>query len=135
MKEDEVPQDDANMLQGKFKKLYYATDGSERYKEVGSVGWEPENVVLEQAWEDIRENVEAARQKVLSGEASPILYYMEKNLMTPEIISGYIGLPAFIMKLHLKPFFYKMLGAKTLEKYAYTFRISINELTDINKIK
>lgn len=135
MKEDQVPQDDANLLQGKFKKLYYATDGSEHYTEVGSVGWEPENVVLEQAWEDIRENVETARQQVLSGNASLILYHMEKNLMNPDILSGYIGLPAFIMKLHLRPFFYKMLGAKTLEKYAYAFRMPVAEMIDINKIK
>jgi hypothetical protein len=56
MKENEVPQDDANLLHGKFKKLYYVTDGTEHYKEVGSVGWEPENVLLEQALEDIKED-------------------------------------------------------------------------------
>jgi hypothetical protein len=135
MKEEQVPQDDANMMQGKFKKLYYATDGSERYKEVGSVGWEPENIVLEQAWEEIAEKVEEAKAKVIAGEASPILYYMEKNLMNPHILSGYVGFPAFMVRLHLKPFFYQMLGKGTLEKYAYAFRISADDMNDMDKIK
>ena len=135
VREEQVPQDDANLLQGKFKKLYYATDGSERYKEVGSVGWEAENVVLEQAWQDIHESIETARAKVISGEASPILYYMEKQLMNPDILAGHIGWPAFIMRLHLRPFFFDKLSKKTLEKYAYAFRIPVADLTDLNKIK
>ncbi|MBS1593013.1 MAG: hypothetical protein JST90_01730 [Bacteroidetes bacterium] len=135
MKEEEVPQDDANMLQGKFRKLYYATDGSAHYKGVGSVGWEPENVVLEQAWEDIRERVAEAKEKVLAGGASPVLYHMERTLMTPDILAGHIGWPAFVVRLHLRPFFFGRLGRKTLEKYAYAFQISLDELTDITKVK
>lgn len=135
MKEEEVPQDDANMLQGKFRKLYYATDGGAHYKGVGSVGWEPENVVLEQAWEDIRERVAEARAKVLAGEASPVLYHMERTLMNPDILAGHIGWPAFVVRLHLRPFFFSRLGKKTLEKYAYAFQIKPEELTDIAKIK
>jgi hypothetical protein len=135
MKQDQVPQDDANLLQGKFKKLMYATDGSEHYTEIGSVGWEAENVVLEQAWDEINEKVEQARQKVLSGQASVLRYYMEKNLMDPSLLSGYIGLPALIVRLHLKPFFYNKLNEKTLEKYADAFRIPLSEMKDLDRIK
>jgi hypothetical protein len=135
MRKEEVPQDDANMLQGKFKKLMYATDDGEHYTEIGSVGWEAENVVLQQAWEEIKEKVEAARQKVISGEASPLLYYMEKNQMDPVMLSGYVGVLPFIVRLHLRPFFYKKLSRKTLEKYAYAFRMQLEEMTDIENIK
>jgi hypothetical protein len=135
MKKEEVPQDDENMLQGKFKKLMYATDGSEHYTEIGSVGWEAENVVLAQAWEEISEKVEDARNKVLSGEASILLYHMEKNLMDPSILSGYVGVMPFMVKLHLKPFFFQKLSKKTLEKYAYTFRMPLEEMMNTEKLK
>jgi hypothetical protein len=135
MRKEEVPQDDENMLQGKFKKLMYATDGSDRYTEIGSVGWEAENVVLKQAWEEINEKVEDARKKVLAGDASVLLYYMEKNLMDASMLSGYIGAPSFIVKLHLKPYFFKKLSPKTLEKYAYAFRMPLEEMLDVEKLK
>ena len=135
MRKKEVPQDDENMLQGKFKKLMYATDGSEHYTEIGSVGWEAENIVNQQAWEEINEKVADAQKKVLSGQASILLYHMERNLMDPSILSGYIGVFPFIVKLHMKPFFFNMLSKKTLDKYAYAFRISVSEMLDIEKIK
>ncbi len=135
MKKEEVPQDDENMLQGKFKKLMYATDGTEHYTEIGSVGWEAENVVNQQAWDEINEKVEDARQKVLSGQASILLYHMEKNLMDTTILSGYVGTLPIIVGLHMRPFFFKMLGTKTLEKYAYAFRMSVEDMIDIEKIK
>jgi hypothetical protein len=71
---------------------------------------------------------------VIKGEASLLLYYMEKNLMDTSILAGYVGLPSFIVKLHMRPFFFKMLGNKTLEKYAYAFRMPLNEMIDPKKI-
>ncbi|MFN8309084.1 MAG: hypothetical protein U0T73_03900 [Chitinophagales bacterium] len=134
MKKEDVPQDDANTLQGKMTKLYYAKDG-ESFTGVQSVGWEPENVVLQQAWENIGEEVQQAKSAVLNGSASPILYYMHKNLMEPQILAGYIGLPAFMVKLHFRPFFFKMLSNKTLEKYAFAFRITVAQLCDVNQLQ
>jgi hypothetical protein len=135
MKKEEVPQDDADMLQGKFKKLMYATDGSEHYTEIGSVGWEAENVVLQQAWEEIDQKIEDARMQVLHGEASILLYHMEKNLMDPYILAGYVDTFPFMVKLHMKPFFFKRLSKSTLNKYAYAFRMSVKDMIDIEKIK
>lgn len=134
MRKEEVPQDDENMLQGKFKKLMYATDGNE-YTGIGSVGWEAENVVNQQAWEEIQEKVEDARKKVISGEASILLYHMEKNMMDTSMLAGYVGALPFMVKLHMKPFFFSKLGNKTLEKYADAFRISLAEMLDLEKIK
>jgi hypothetical protein len=135
MTDSEVPQDDENMLQGKFKKLMYATDGSQHYTEVQSAGWEAENVVLRQAWEDIADKVAAAQQQVISGTASPLLYHMERHLMDTSILSGYVGYPAFIVRLHLYPFFFKRLSQATLDKYAFAFRISVADMLDLEKIK
>lgn len=135
MEKDQVPQDQENLNEGKLAKLYYATDEKGQYVKVNSIGWEPETVAMQQAWEVVNDEVEEARQKVLSGKASPLLYYIKKNIMSTSMVASYISSFGFMVKLHCKPFFFKRLSRKTLEKYAYTFRISVEALTDIEQIK
>ncbi len=63
MEKDKVPQDDDNVLEGKLKVVKYAIDDDGSYTKVQTVGWEPENIVLYQAWEVINERVELVRKK------------------------------------------------------------------------
>lgn len=135
MKIDQVPQDEKNLNEGKVAKLYYATDDNGRYSKVNSIGWEPETVAMEQAWEVVNDEVDEARKKVIEGKASPILYYLKKNIMTVSMVASYVGTFSFIVNFHMRPFFFKKLSRKKLEKYAYTFRISVEELTDIERLK
>jgi hypothetical protein len=135
MTADQVPQDEKNLNEGKVAKLYYATDEKGRYTKVNSIGWEPETVAMEQAWEVVYDEVEEARQKVLSGKASPILYYIKKNIMTVSMVASYVSTFSFMVRLHMMPSFFNKLSKKKLEKYAYTFRISVDELTDIKYLK
>ncbi len=135
MEVDKVPQDEKNLNEGKVAKLYYATDAKGRYAKVNSIGWEPETVAMEQAWEVVHSEVEKARLMVVEGKASPILYYLKKNIMTVSMVASYVGTLSIMVKLHIRPFFFNKLGRKTLEKYAYTFRISVEELTNIEKLK
>jgi len=46
-----------------------------------------------------------------------------------------VGTLSFIVWLHTKPFFFKQLSSKTLDKYAFAFRITREELMDITKFK
>jgi hypothetical protein len=135
MKADQVPQDKKNLNEGKVAKLYYATDEKGNYTKVNSIGWEPETIAMEQAWEVVNDEVEEARKKVLEGKASPVLYYLKKNIMNVSMVAGYVGTLSFIVRLHMIPYFFNKLSTKTLEKYAFTFRISVEELTDITRLK
>lgn len=135
MNKEQVPQDEENLNEGKLAKLYYATDDKGHYVKVNSIGWEPETVAMQQAWEVVNSEVDDARDKVIKGEASPILYYLKKNIMTPGLAASYIGTLSLVVRLHCRPFFFKRLSKKTLEKYAFTFRISVEELTDIERLK
>jgi hypothetical protein len=135
MEKDQVPQDHENLNEGKLAKLYYATDDKGHYVKVNSIGWEPETVAMQQAWDVVHDEVEEARKKVLEGKASPLLYHIKKNIMTPSMVASYASTFAFMVKLHCSPYFFKRLSRKTLEKYAYTFRISIEELVDIERLK
>lgn len=128
MEKDKVPQDDANILEGKLKVVKYAVDEDGSYTRVKTVGWEPENIVLHQAWEEINEKVGQIRTKVHEGKLSPIAYHMEKQMLEISMVAGYTGIPSFLVKLHLKPWFFKRLSEKQLDKYAAAFRITRDEL-------
>jgi hypothetical protein len=127
MKKKEVPQDEG-LNEGRFEDVCYALDENGNYVAVLSKGWDPKTDALMQAWEVIEEKVEITRQQVLSGELSPIAYYMEKNLMDLKLLSDYTGLPKRKIRKHLKPVHFNELNDKTLALYAETFGISVEEL-------
>jgi hypothetical protein len=128
MKKNEVPQDDANILEGKLKVVKYAVDDDGSYTKVKTVGWEPENIVLGQAWEDINEQVEEVRAKVKAGKLSPIAFHMAKQMLEPAMVAGYAGIPVLLVKLHMRPWFFKRLSPKKLDQYAAAFRITSEAL-------
>ena len=135
MKKKEVPQDDANMLQGKFREPVYSLDEDGNYTIVKSVGWDPKNTVMQQAWDNINEKVEETKEKVINGQLSPIAYYMEKNIMDIGLLSKYMGLWRWTVKKHLKPKHFNKLSDKRLSQYADIFNITPEQLTDINELK
>ena len=128
MEKEKVPQDDANIFGGKSRMLKYAVDENGRYTKVPSAGWEPENIVLEQAWTDINEKAEAVRKKIAEGALSPIAFYMEQKMFTVKMLSDYIGIVSFRIRRHLKPKHFKKLPQEMLQKYADIFQISVEEL-------
>src|SRR6187200_3155562 len=128
MDKEQVPQDDKNVLEGKLKVLKYATEKDGSYTKVKSVGWEPENIVLSQAWEEIHERVAEIRQKVNDGKLSPIAYHKEKQMLDTGMLAGYVGIHSILVKLHSKSWFFKRLSEKQLDKYANAFSISRGEL-------
>ncbi|HJN05706.1 MAG TPA: hypothetical protein QF480_03750 [Bacteroidales bacterium] len=131
MKSKDVPQDDANMLQGKFKEPVYSLDEEGNYITVPSVGWDPKNAVMQEAWDIVNEKVEKARQYVLSGKLSPIGYYIEKNIMDIGLVAKYMGVRKWKVKKHLAPKNFAKLNDEMLEKYAKVFSISKEELVNI----
>ena len=111
MKKEDVPQDLSSL--GKItKEICYATDNKGNYVTELSQGWDIKITALDAAWEDIKKRVEAAREKVLNNEASPLLFYMEKGLMNIGILAAYSGFWKWQIKLHLKPAVFNKLSNK-----------------------
>lgn len=135
MNEQQVPQDKENLNEGKLAKLYYATDDNGNYVKVNSIGWEPETVAMQQAWEVVDDEVTQAIALVKAGKASPLLYHIKKNIMTFGMVASYAGTVGLMVRLHCKPWFFSRLSRQQLEKYAYTFRITVDELIHIDKPK
>lgn len=131
MKKEDVPQDLSSL--GKItKEVCYATDNSGKYVTELSKGWDIKITALDTAWGDIADRVAAARQKVLSNEASPILFFMERGLMDTALLAGYTGFWKWQVKRHLKPGIFKSLPDKTLKRYAEVFNVSVDDLKNMN---
>ncbi|HEX2683985.1 MAG TPA: hypothetical protein VHL77_08625 [Ferruginibacter sp.] len=127
MKKDEIPQDDG-ALNKLTKEVVYAVDSSGKYSTELSSGWDIKTKALDLAWEDITKRIEAARQKVLNNEASPILYFLELRLMDMGILASYTGFWKWTIKRHLKPGVFNKLPEQKLQKYADAFNVSVEEL-------
>ena len=127
MKKQEVPQDEG-LTEGLYEDICYALDENGNYTVVPTTGWQPKTDAILQAWDVIHEKMEQARQRVLSGELSPVAYYMEKNLMDVKLLSDYAGLPKRKIRKHLKPDNFNKLDNKILARYAETFGISVDML-------
>ncbi|EHQ30843.1 hypothetical protein [Mucilaginibacter paludis] len=131
MKKEDVPQDLSSL--GKItKEVCYATDQSGQYVTQLSQGWDVKITALDVAWDDIALRVEAARQKVLNDEASPLLFFMEKAIMDLGILADYTGFWKWQIKRHLKPEVFKTLSDKKLQRYAEVFNVSVADFKNMN---
>lgn len=128
MEKDKVPQDQSNLTKNNVKELLYATDENGNYTTTLSTGWEPKTIALSNSIDEINERIADAKQQVLDGEASPIVYFMEANKMDLNILSSYVGFWKWRVKRHFKPSVFAKLNDKILKKYADTFGVSIEEL-------
>ncbi|MDD5722773.1 MAG: hypothetical protein PHY29_03435 [Syntrophales bacterium] len=130
MKRDQVPQDDANLMEGRSREVCYAVDEKGNYVQALSAGWEPKNVALLQAWEQIDAQAKAAFHLVKTGKISPLAFFMAKYMFDVKLLSEYTNIPKRRIKTHLKPEHFKDLDKKTLEKYADAFNIPSDELVN-----
>lgn len=132
MKKKEVPQDEG-LTEGLFEDVCYALDENGNYTVVPSTGWQPKTDAMLQAWDVIHEKVEQVRQRVLSGELSPIAYYKEKNIMDLKLLADYAGLPKRKVRKHLRPDHFNKLDDQILMRYAETFGVSVDMLRNFRE--
>ena len=133
MKVSEVPKDDANVMEGKTSFVQYAVDENGNYVQEKSPGFQPANVALEQAWDEVKEKISEALEMVESGKKSPIYFFMVKEIMDVKLLAEYTGLMRWRVARHMKPKVFAQLKPAILQKYAETFRLkSIEDLTNFD---
>jgi hypothetical protein len=131
MKKEELPQD-KSALEKFTREVCYVKGEDGKYVTGLSTGWEAKAAALDNQWEEIDRRVEEAKQKVLNGEASPILYFFELKLMDLPVLAGYTGFSKWSVKRHMKPHVFKKLSDKKLQVYADTFEVSLEDLKNFN---
>ena len=132
MNKQNVPQDKSNLETANITEILYVTDESGNYTTANSKGWDAKSLALDESMSLISERTEQARKAVADGNASPILYFMEKNKMDWAILASYVGYWQWYVKRHAKPKIFGKLNSKILEKYANAFGISVEELKNFD---
>lgn len=127
MKKNELPQD-KSALENFTREVCYVKNEEGKYEADLSTGWETKKIALDQAWEEIERRKKEALDKVKSGEASPIVYFMELKLMDFSVLSAYSGFRKWQIKRHLKPSIFQKLTESKLQKYCQAFDITLEEL-------
>lgn len=130
MKIDQVPQDQG-MIDGDRYEVCYAVNKEGHYVLVQSTGWEPKNVVNDQAWGLIKEKVAATAAKVRAGKLSPLAYHMVCNQMNVGLLSKYIPYGRLRVWRHLRPKVFHRLSSEELQPYADLFDLSVAELKKV----
>jgi hypothetical protein len=127
MEKKDIPQD-PSALKSMTREVYYVKNSDGKYETGLSTGWNIKNEALDNAWEDINEQVAEAKEAVLNGEKSPIYYYFILQLMDYKVLSGYTGFWKVSLKKHMTSNGFKNLSDKKIAKYAKAFSISPDEL-------
>lgn len=124
MHETEVPQE-GNATHVGLRKALYAQDADGRIKLVRSAGWKVEEIVTRQALDDLSQRAEAARERALCGEASPLEYHMYRARMDIALLSQTTGLWRWRVRRHLRPEVFRRLPEKLLRRYAAAMGIPV----------
>ena len=77
------------------------------------------------------QEIETIRQQIVDVELSPLVYHLQTNLFNLNLLSSYTGISKRRIKKHLKPDYFNQLDERTLNIYASTFEISVEELKTI----
>ena len=131
MKVNEIPQDIGGLANANMKELCYAVDENGNYTTKLSDGWDVKTLALNKSLELIDERIAEFKQQCLDGKISSIPYYMEINRMDLTVLADYMNKWKWTLKRHFKPTVFNKLSDEILQKYADTFKISIDQLKDI----
>ncbi len=130
MRERDVPQEGNATLAGNRKAVYaVAEDG--RLRIVASRGWEAEEIVTRQAVEDLERRAQAARARVLAGQASPLEYHMYKARMDLPLLSQTTGLWRWRVRRHFRPSVFARLPLSLKRRYSEALGVPLEKLDKV----
>jgi hypothetical protein len=124
---DAVPQE-GNATLGGHRKAVYARDAQGRMVLTTSRGWEVEEIVTSQAVDALHTQAEAARARVLAGQASPLEYWMYTCRMDVALLSQTSGVWQWRVRRHLQPEVFAKLADSQLDRYAQALGITVDAL-------
>lgn len=130
MLDEDVPQEGNSTLAGQ-RKAMYARGADGRLHIVQSAGWEVEEIVTRQAVEDLQQQAEAARQRVLQGLTAPLEYHMYRQRMDVPMLSQVTGLWQWRIRRHLRPEIFARLSPALRARYAEALGMTCAQLDKI----
>ena len=131
MLDSEVPQE-GNATLGGHSKAVYARGADGKLHMVQSAGWEVEEIVTQQAVNDLNRLAEDARQRVLAGQTSALEYHMHKARMDVPMLSQTTGLWQWRIRRHFRPDIFAGLNDALLARYASVMGVSVEQLKKVD---
>ncbi|MCF6173712.1 MAG: hypothetical protein L3J44_08045 [Campylobacteraceae bacterium] len=127
-----VPQDDSSTY-GEMKKAIYAKNQNGKIQSIGSSGWDVEEVVTQQAIDDLKASEKEAYKEVLDGKKSPLYYHMYKVRMDLTALAGSTGFFKWSIKRDFKPKVFKKISEKRLKIYCDVMGKTLQEIKELPK--
>lgn len=127
MRETDVPQEDNITLDG-HRKALYARGEDGKLRIVASTGWKVEEIVNQQAVEDLNRLAEDARQRVAAGLTSPLEYHMHCARMDVPMLAQTTGFWQWRVRRHFRPAVFAKLAPALLARYGDAMGLSIEQL-------
>src|SRR5258706_6002061 len=131
MHDRDVPQE-GNTTLGGHRKAVYALAEDGRLRIVPWRGWEAEEFVTRQAVEDLERRAQAARERVLAGERSPLEYHMYRARMDVTLLSQTTGLWGWRVRRHFRPRVFERLPLRLRRRYAEALGVSLEALDKVD---
>lgn len=130
MKREDVPQHRARAFMGHAKVLY-AEDEHGRLVRADSNGWEAEEIVLDQALEEIERHARDAWLRARQGKASALEYHMYRERMDVTLLAQSTGYHKWRVRRDLRPGAFAKLGAARRMRYAEALGKSPKQLDQL----
>ncbi|HID81660.1 MAG TPA: hypothetical protein EYH06_01545 [Chromatiales bacterium] len=130
MKKNEVPQDKSHALAGETKTIY-ALDESGKVGATETSGWDVEDIVLDQALEELQRHAEDALVRAQAGKTSPLEFHMYKQRMDLPMLAQATGQFQWQVRRHFDPRRFAKLSAKKLNRYAEVLDLTVDVLKEL----
>lgn len=126
---------DGDKEEGKkeFEILHYSVDQNGNWEGKMLANWGAKEIVNAQTWIVVQERINEAKRKVMSGETSPIGFFMVKCIMDAKLCAEFTGFSARKVNKHLNPKVFATLKPEVLQRYAETFEITVDELVNLKE--
>jgi len=125
-----VPQE-GNATLGGHRKAMYAKDANGRMVIAPSKGWEAEEIVTRHAVETLHDQAVEARMRVMTGQASPLEFWMYERRMDVALLSQTSGYWQWRVKRHLRPEVFARLTDAHLQRYSDALGVPAAQLRQV----
>jgi hypothetical protein len=132
-KPDETKDD--GLIYKNNRELFYRFDPEKGYVQQVDYQDAGNQVIIRQSWDAAENRISDTARMVIAGKVSPIAYHMERILMEVPMLAAYMGISPWRVRLHMRPWFFRRINRKMIEKYAGIFQLSSDKLTNIDTIK
>ncbi len=111
------------------RELFYSFDPEKKaYVKQVNYQYQANQVIIKQGWDALEERVREFEGKVIRGELSPLVYYMEKHQMEVPILADYCNFRKRKVRKHLTPKGFTKISEADLQVYAEVFDITVEKL-------